>query len=78
MPVKKLKDFLDKNKVKYVTISHSTAYTAQQIAASSHISGKEMSKPDAHRPCPPSASGKIAVPDSTCMTSTAVAGERAT
>ena len=44
MPVKKLKDFLDKNKVKYVTISHSTAYTAQQIAASSHISGKEMAK----------------------------------
>ena len=44
MPVKKLKDFLDSNNIKYVTISHSTAYTAQQIAASSHIPGKELAK----------------------------------
>ncbi len=44
MPVKKLKDFLDTNNIKYVTISHSPAYTAQQIAASSHVSGKEMAK----------------------------------
>jgi Ala-tRNA(Pro) deacylase len=44
MPVKKLKDFLDDNKVKYQTISHSTAYTAQQIAASAHIPGKEVAK----------------------------------
>lgn len=44
MPVKQLKDFLDKNKVRYQTISHSTAYTAQQIAASAHIPGKELAK----------------------------------
>ena len=44
MPVQKLKDFLDKNKVRYQTISHSTAYTAQQIAASAHIPGKEVAK----------------------------------
>jgi Ala-tRNA(Pro) deacylase len=44
MPVKKLREFLDENKVKYVVISHSTAYTAQEIAASAHISGKEMAK----------------------------------
>ncbi len=44
MPVKKLKDYLDSNGVKYVTISHSTAYTAQQIAATAHIPGKEMAK----------------------------------
>ncbi|MDH3214796.1 MAG: YbaK/EbsC family protein [Candidatus Krumholzibacteria bacterium] len=44
MPVKKLRDFLDKNKVKYVTMSHSTAYTAQEIAASAHIPGKELAK----------------------------------
>ena len=44
MPVKKLKNFLDSNKVKYKTISHSTAYTAQQIAASAHIPGKELAK----------------------------------
>ena len=44
MPVKKLKDFLDSNNIKYVTLSHSPAYTAQQIAASAHIPGKELAK----------------------------------
>ncbi|MEA3432513.1 MAG: YbaK/EbsC family protein [candidate division WOR-3 bacterium] len=44
MPVKKLKDFLDSNKVKYVTIKHSPAYTAPEIAGSAHIPGKELAK----------------------------------
>jgi Ala-tRNA(Pro) deacylase len=44
MPVQKLKDFLDSNGVKYVSISHSMAYTAQEIAAASHIPGKEIAK----------------------------------
>ncbi|MCP4754915.1 MAG: deacylase, partial [Proteobacteria bacterium] len=44
MPVKKLKEFLDGNKVKYVCIHHSPAYTAQEIAASAHIAGKDMAK----------------------------------
>jgi Ala-tRNA(Pro) deacylase len=44
MPVKKLKEFLDENGVKYVTISHSLAYTAQEIAASAHVPGKELAK----------------------------------
>jgi len=44
MPVRKLKEFLDENRVKYVTISHSLAYTAQEIAASAHIPGKELAK----------------------------------
>ncbi len=44
MPVNKLKDFLDSNTIKYVSISHSTAYTAQEVAASSHIPGKELAK----------------------------------
>lgn len=44
MPVDKLKDFLDSSKIKYTTISHSPAYTAQQVAASAHIPGKEMAK----------------------------------
>lgn len=44
MPVKKLKSFLDENGVKYVSIIHSSAYTSQEIAASAHISGKEMAK----------------------------------
>ena len=44
MPSKMLKDFLDKNNVKYVTIKHSLAFTAQEIAASAHIKGTEMAK----------------------------------
>jgi Ala-tRNA(Pro) deacylase len=44
MPAQKLKQFLDKNKVKYVAISHSPTYTAQEIAASAHVPGKEMAK----------------------------------
>ncbi|MCX7012382.1 MAG: deacylase [Candidatus Sumerlaeota bacterium] len=44
MPARRLKEFLDSHKVKYVSISHSPAYTAQQIAASAHISGKEIAK----------------------------------
>jgi len=44
MPVQKLREFLDSNQVKYVTISHSVAYTAQEIAASAHIRGKELAK----------------------------------
>jgi Ala-tRNA(Pro) deacylase len=44
MPVKKLKEFLDTHKIKYVAIRHSSAYTAQEVAASAHISGKELAK----------------------------------
>jgi Ala-tRNA(Pro) deacylase len=44
MPVKKLKEFLDEQNIKYVTISHSPAYTAQEIAARAHVPGKEIAK----------------------------------
>src|SRR5437867_9011376 len=44
MPVRKLKEFLDREKVKYVSIIHSTAYTAQEVAASAHITGRELAK----------------------------------
>ena len=44
MPAKRLKEFLDGEKVKYVVIQHSPAFTAQEIAASAHISGKELAK----------------------------------
>lgn len=44
MPVVKLKEFLDKHKVKYVTLSHSTAYTASEIAALAHVKGRNMAK----------------------------------
>ena len=44
MAIQKLKEFLDNQKVKYVAISHSTAYTAQEIAASAHIPGQQLAK----------------------------------
>ena len=44
MPVRKLREFLDSQQVKYVTIKHSPAYTAQEIAASAHVRGKELAK----------------------------------
>jgi Ala-tRNA(Pro) deacylase len=44
MPAKRLKQFLDENKVKYVTITHSPAFTAQEIAACAHIPGRDVAK----------------------------------
>lgn len=44
MHLTKVKAYLDTYGVKYVVISHSKAYTAQGIAAVSHISGKELAK----------------------------------
>ena len=44
MPATKLKEFLDANGVKYVTIHHSVAYTAQEVAASAHVRGSDMAK----------------------------------
>ncbi|MGH8655918.1 MAG: aminoacyl-tRNA deacylase [Gammaproteobacteria bacterium] len=44
MPLQKLQEFLDRHHVKYVTMTHSRAYTAQEIAQSAHVSGKELAK----------------------------------
>jgi len=44
MPVKKLKEFLNANRVKYVSLTHSKAYTAQEVAASAHVPGKALAK----------------------------------
>jgi len=44
MPALKLREFLDTHQIKYSTIEHSPAYTAQEIAASSHTPGKELAK----------------------------------
>jgi Ala-tRNA(Pro) deacylase len=44
MAVRRLREFLDHEKVKYVSIRHSPAYTAQEIAASAHIRGRELAK----------------------------------
>ena len=44
MTAKRLKDFLDREGVKYVTIAHSPAYTAQEVAQAAHIQGKDFAK----------------------------------
>jgi Ala-tRNA(Pro) deacylase len=44
MPSTKLKRFLDENQVRYVSIRHSPAFTAQETAASAHIPGRELAK----------------------------------
>lgn len=41
---RKLKDFLDQRNVKYVVMTHSPAYTAQEIAASAHVPGRYLAK----------------------------------
>ena len=40
--VKRLQEFLDANGVKYEVTPHQVAYTSQEIAAASHISGKAI------------------------------------
>jgi Ala-tRNA(Pro) deacylase len=44
MPWTQVKDYLDTQNVPYVSITHSPAYTAQGIAASAHVKGKELAK----------------------------------
>lgn len=44
MLAKRLKNFLDEAHVKYITIGHSPAFTAQEIAQRAHIPGKELAK----------------------------------
>src|SRR5580692_11116282 len=44
MVPKSLKKYLDNHHVNYRVIHHPVSYTAQQVAASAHISGKEMAK----------------------------------
>lgn len=44
MPVDRLRRYLEENHVKYVTVTHSPAFTAQEIAASAHVPGKELAK----------------------------------
>ncbi len=41
---KKLKEFLDQNKVNYQITGHPEVYTAQEIAAALHVPGKELAK----------------------------------
>jgi Ala-tRNA(Pro) deacylase len=42
--LKKLKDYLEKNQVRYEVGVHGRVYTSQEIAATLHVPGKEMAK----------------------------------
>ena len=44
MPSQMLKEYLDNNDIKYVSIMHSLAFTSVEIAKHSHIPSKEMAK----------------------------------
>jgi len=44
MLAKRLKEFLDKNDIEYLTIAHSLAYTAKGTAMISHVPERELAK----------------------------------
>lgn len=44
MSATRLREFLDENGVKYEEIRHRAAYTAQEVAASAHVPGRDMAK----------------------------------
>ena len=44
MPAKRVTQYLKKEKVKYKTLKHKPAYTAQEVAASAHIPGRQLAK----------------------------------
>lgn len=44
MPVSKFKEYLDSKKIRYVSLTHSTAFTAQEVAALTHTPGRELAK----------------------------------
>lgn len=44
MVLKKLREFLDGQGVKYTALIHSQAFTAEEVAAVAHIPGKEIAK----------------------------------
>lgn len=44
MPLQRLKELLDRHRVHYECTAHLPAYTAQGLAAVTHVSGKEVAK----------------------------------
>ena len=44
MPISRLKEILDGKNIRFIVVSHSTAYTAAAIAAMTHTPGKEIAK----------------------------------
>lgn len=44
MKLRSIKEYLDRQNIKYAVVSHTPAYTAQEIAASAHIPGQYLAK----------------------------------
>jgi Ala-tRNA(Pro) deacylase len=44
MSTQNIKKFLDQHHIKYISMMHSPAYTAQEIAESAHVSGRQLAK----------------------------------
>ena len=44
MPIKALQDYLASHNVKYQSMTHSPAFTSQEVAAAAHVSGKQLAK----------------------------------
>ena len=44
MPLRKLKEYLDGQNVKYESVAHYETYTSQETAQSAHISGRKLAK----------------------------------
>ena len=44
MAPSKIREFLDSKKIKYTSVKHKEVYTAQEIAASAHIPGRQLAK----------------------------------
>jgi Ala-tRNA(Pro) deacylase len=45
MPIlRRLREYLDAHKIRYQVLTHSTAYTAQEVAQAQHIPGQQMAK----------------------------------
>ena len=42
--LKKLKDYLEKNQVRYEAGYHERVYTSQEIAAAMHVPGRQLAK----------------------------------
>jgi Ala-tRNA(Pro) deacylase len=45
MPPRQITDLLDEEKIPYEVLTHQRAYTAQGVAASLHLSGRDFAKP---------------------------------
>lgn len=44
MPLQRLRDYLDQHHVRYTVLTHSRAFTAQEIAHAAHVPGQQLAK----------------------------------